>query len=687
MASELSGIYFPLLYWTRRVIIGLRGLGVAGGLRLSNTEGAMRRRGLRGLLLSLAVLLLGSGAWAQSVPAPIRVAVDLQEAPRRIFHVKLTMPVKPGTQALLYPKWIPGEHAPDGPITDLVGLKFSAGGKTLPWRRDDVEMYEFYVDVPAGADSLEADYDYLSPTTGEGYSAGPTADQVIAVLEWNLVVLYPAGSTSDSLTYQASVRLPQGWKFGTALTVTSQQSDTIDFAPVSLTALVDSPVLTGQYFRTIALAPEVLPPHRLNIAADSPTALELTQEQIEPYSRLVREEGALFGARHYAHYDFLLSLTDYFFPNGLEHSQSSDERASEHMFQNADQNESYNSLLSHEFTHSWNGKYKRPAGLATPDYEQPMKGELLWIYEGLTQYIGEMIAVRAGLRTAEDYREELASVGAYLDNRPGRTWRSLEDTAVSAPSLYDVSTSNWASWRRGVDFYDEGWLIWLEADIIIRRESNGKKSLDDFCRKFFGPPNSDPKIVPYTLDEVVAAMNDVLPYDWRGFFHQRVDEINPHAPLGGIEDGGWHLVYNAEPNASIHARETVDQDLELGYSLGAEVHSGGGPEENGRLGDVIPGMPAAQAGLAPGMQIISVNGRGFSATALNDAIRASQGNNKPITVTASNGSFVHTYEISYHGGLLYPHLERKAAQADLLGGTLQALTGPAGQQSTLTPNK
>jgi predicted metalloprotease with PDZ domain len=454
--------------------------------------------------------------------------------------------------------------------------------------------------------------------------------------------------------------------------------------------LVDSPVLTGEYFRTIALAPEVLPPHRLNIAADSLTSLELTPEQIDPYSRLVREEGALFGARHYAHYDFLLSLTDYFFPNGLEHHQSSDERAAEHMFQNLDQNESYNSLLSHEFTHSWNGKYRRPAGLATPDYEQPMKGDLLWVYEGLTQYIGEMIAVRAGLRTAEDYREELASVAGYLDNRPGRSWRSLEDTAVSAPALYDVSTTNWASWRRGVDFYDEGWLIWLDADIVIRHESQGKKSLDDFCRKFFGPPDSDPKVVPYTLDDVVAAMNEVQPYDWRAFFHQRVDEINPHAPLGGIENGGWHLVYSAEPNASIHSRETVDQDLELGYSIGAEVHSGGGAEENGRLSDVIPGLPAAQAGLAPGMQIISVNGRGFSATALNDAIRASQGNNKAITVTASNGSFVHTYEINYHGGLLYPHLERKAAQGDLLSVTLRPLTSalPTGQpQFTLTPNK
>jgi predicted metalloprotease with PDZ domain len=623
-------------------------------------------------LLFLAVLVLMPSAWGQN--ATIHLSADLREAPRRIFHARLELPAKPGPITLLYPKWIPGEHAPDGPIADLVGLKLTANGKTIPWRRDDVDMFMFHVEVPSGATALEATYDYLSPAGGEGFSAGPTADQMLAVLEWNLLVLYPAGAPTNSLTYQASLRLPQGWKFATSLTVEKQDADEILFAPVSLTTLVDSPVLAGQNFRSIPLAPDVQPPHHLNIVADSVAALAISDEQIAAYSRLVREEGALFGARHYDHYDFLVSLTNYFYPNGLEHHQSSDDRIPERTFINSDQEENENSLLSHEFTHSWNGKYRRPAGLATPDFEQPMKGDLLWIYEGLTQYIGEFLSARSGLRTQDDYREALARVAAYLD-WPGRSWRSLEDTAVAAQLLYDAS-HNWVSWRRSVDFYDEGWLIWLDADTLIRQQSHGQKSLDDFCRRFYGAPDSSPKMVPYTLDDVIAALNATLPYDWRGFFNTRVYEINLHPPLGGIERGGWQLIYNDEENAVMRVRESVDETLDLRFSLGIVVQTASG-EENGRLADVIPGMPAADAGLAPGMRLTSVNGRGFTPGALHEAIAEAKGKNKPIVITADNGGFVLTYNVQYHGGERYPHLVRNSAQPDLLSDTLRPRT-PSG---------
>jgi predicted metalloprotease with PDZ domain len=608
-----------------------------------------------------------------ATPGPFHLTVDLQEAPRRIFHARLDFPATPGTLKLYYPKWIAGEHAPDGPIADLVGLKFTARGKTIPWRRDDVDLYAFQIEVPAGVDSVQAAYDYLSPARGEGFSAGPTADPVLAVLEWNLVVLYPAGWAGEALTYQPTLRLPQGWKFASALTVAKQHGDEIDFAPVPLSTLIDSPVLAGQYFRSVSLAPEIQPAHHLDIAADSAAALEMTPEQVEAYSRLVREEGALFGARHYEHYDFLLSLTDYFYPNGLEHHQSSDERAPERMFLGADTNEYFNSLLSHEFTHSWNGKYRRPAGLVSPDFQQPMKGDLLWIYEGLTQYIGEMIAARSGLRTAEDYRESLAANAAYLDHWPGRTWRPLADTAVSAQLLYDVPNGNWASWRRSVDFYDEGWLVWLEADVIIRHDTHGQKSLDDFCRAFYGPPSTPPKLVPYTLDDVIAALNGVLPHDWRAFFHAHIDEIAEHPPLGGIEGGGWRLAYTTAPNQHIRAKEIVDGETDLNYSLGLTLHAEPG-EDNGRIADIIPGEPAADAGLAPGMRITAVNGRDFSVDGLVDAIRASKTSKQPIVVTANNSGFVRTYEIKYFGGERYPHLERDTIAPDLLGDTLRPLT-------------
>jgi predicted metalloprotease with PDZ domain len=625
------------------------------------------------ILLLLAALVCIPSARAQT--GTIRLSADLREAPRRIFHARLDLPVKPGPLVLLYPKWIPGEHAPDGPITDVVGLKLTADGKPIPWRRDDIDLYMFHIDVPPGTNTLEATYDYLSPANGEGFSAGPSADQMLAVLEWNLLAFYPAGVPVNSLTYQASVRLPQGWKFASSLTVEKQDADEIVFAPVLLNTLVDSPVLTGQNFRSIALAPEVKPPHHLNIAADSTAALAISDDQIAAYSRLIREAGALFGARHYDHYDFLVSLTNYFYPNGLEHHQSSDERIAERTFINSDQEEAANSLLSHEYTHSWNGKYRRPAGLATSDFEQPMKGDLLWIYEGLTQYIGEFLAARSGLRTQEDYREALARVAAYLDNWPGRSWRSLEDTAAAAALLYDASR-NWESWRRSVDFYDEGWLIWLDADVLIRQQSHGQKSLDDFCKRFYGPPDSSPKLVTYTLDDVIAALNATQPYDWRGFFNSRVYEINPHAPLGGIEHGGWQLVYNDEENAVMRVREGVDEMLDLSFSLGMAVQLANG-EENGRLADVIPGTPAAEAGLAPGMRLISINGRGFTPGATHEAISEAKGGTKPIVITADNGGFVLAYNLQYHGGERYPHLVRNNAVPDLLSDILRPLT-PAG---------
>jgi predicted metalloprotease with PDZ domain len=416
----------------------------------------------------------------------------------------------------------------------------------------------------------------------------------------------------------------------------------------------------------------VQPPHHLDLAADNEADLNIGEEQAAAYSNLVREAGALFGARHYDHYDFLLSLTNNFAPNGLEHHQSSDERAPETMLIDADKREYYNSLLAHEFTHSWNGKYRRPAGLITPDYQEPMKDDLLWIYEGLTQYIGEMLSARAGLRTQDDYRDALAYTAGYLDDWPGRTWRSLGDTAIAAPFLYNVSSRNWESWRRSVDFYDESWLIWLEADILIRRETHGQKSLDDFCRRFHGAPNSSPKVISYTLDDVVAALNEVLPYDWRGFFRQRVDEIEEHAPIGGITGGGWKLVYDSTPNPHMQIAERVSRTVDDSFSLGMRVSTEGG--ENGVLADVIPGSPAADAGLAPGMKVVSVNGSPFTAQALIDAIHAAQGSRKAIAAVVQNSGFTHTYEIQYHGGERYPHLERDASQPDLLSDTLRALT-------------
>ena len=605
---------------------------------------------------------------AYNPTGPIQISVDLSEAPRHIFHAHLVIPAASGPLTLLYPKWIPGEHMPDGPISDLAGLKFTAGGKTLAWRRDTVDMFAFHMEVPAGATSVEASLDYLNPVEGNGYSAGPSATSKIVFLEWNDVLLYPAGPKSDDLTYSARLKLPPGWKFGTALTTQGQQENEIQFGPVSLTTLVDSPVLAGSYFRSIPLATDVQPPHHLDLAGDSAASVDIPADELEAYNRLVREAGALFGARHYDHYDFLLSLTDHFFPNGLEHHQSSDNRAPERTLLDPDLRIEFASLLPHEFTHSWNGKYRRPADLATPDFDQPMKDDLLWVYEGLTQYIGELLATRAGVRDDEAYREALAQTAAYLDHQAGRNWRPLQDTATAAQTLYLISSRAWFSWRRSVDFYDESWLIWLEADAIIRKQTNGRKSLDDFCRGFHGAPSTSPKVVPYTFDDVVAGMNQVTPYDWRKFFRERLDYVGPRAPLGGIESSGWRLIYNDTPNSYIQAFEHTDGSLDWTYSLGLMLN------RDGQVLDVIPEMPAARSGLAPGMRILTVNGKAWTAEALHDAVRAAKNGMGTIDLQADNEGYARAYNMNYHGGELYPHLVRDESKPDLLSQILKPLT-------------
>jgi predicted metalloprotease with PDZ domain len=619
-------------------------------------------RRFTGLLAVLAVLSAGQ-VFAQTTQNPARLEVDLREAPQHIFHAKLTLPVNAGPLTLVYPKWIPGEHSPTGPIVDLVGLKITAAGKEVSWRRDDVDMFAFHLDVPTGADALSLSYDYLSPAEATGSRERPSSTAKLAVLNWYMVTLYPQGPKTDDLTYVATLRLPPGWKYGTALPVAKESPDLIEFAPASLTTVIDSPVITGVYLRHLDLSPGQMPPHNVHVAADGPAPLEATPPEVQHLRQLVAETGALFGARHYRRYDFLLTLSDRMPPDGVEHHESSDNRTEEAFFLDPDLFQS-SDLLAHEFTHSWNGKYRRPAGLATPDYQTPMKGELLWVYEGLTQYYGVILSARSGMMPLSLFRENLASTAAYLNDRPGRTWRDLQDTAVAAQILYS-ETSAGASWRRGVDYYDEGALIWLEADTIIRKQTNGKKSLDDFCRKFHGGENTAPKVVPYTFDDVVASMNEVASYDWRAFFTERLKSHGPGAPLGGLENSGWKLIYNETPNEFEHIEELSNQEVELQFSLGLLVHGPGG-DDGDHILDVVPGSPAAKAGLVPGMRLVAVNGRKWSPDILRDAIKQAKSSKDPIDLLAENGDFFQTYRIDYHGGERNPHLIPVSGKTDLL---------------------
>jgi predicted metalloprotease with PDZ domain len=621
-----------------------------------------RRFGLALFVNLLLLTFLAASAQAQAANKPIHIAVDLRDATKYIFHATLEFPVKEGALTLVYPKWIPGDHAPTGPIQDLTGVKFRAGGREIPWMRDDVDIYAFHCNVPAGVEALEVSLDYLSPNTAQSAWENSAATSQLAVLNWFLVLLYPQGAKSADLTYEARLRLPAGWKYGTALPVAKDSAGEIEFQAASLTTLMDSPVIAGAHLRTIELS-KGEPEHRIHIAADSAAASEATPEQVQHLRQLVAETGALFGARHYRRYDFLLSLTDNMHTDGVEHHESSDNRVGERMLLDPMVLETQMDLLPHEFFHSWNGKYRRPEGLATPDYQAPMKGDLLWIYEGLTEYYGTMLAARSGFWTPDGLRETLASQAAYLNERPGRSWRDLQDTAISVQILYGARQGG-SSWRRGVDYYEESTLIWLEADTIIRGKTQGKKSLDDFCKKFYGGQNTPPKIVPYTFEDVLAAMQEVAPYDWRTFFTERLTSHGPGAPLGGLENSGWRLAFNDTMNEHQRAEEIVGRVTDVQFSLGFIVHDPG--SENGdEVGDVIAGSPAAQAGIAPGMKLVAVNGRRWTPDILREAIGRAKGGKEPMELLVENEEYFHNYRIDYHGGERYPHLERNG-KPDLL---------------------
>jgi len=605
------------------------------------------------------VFFFSLSSWSVTPPT-VTIFVDATSAPRKIFHAKLQIPASAGDLTLYYPKWIPGEHAPDGPVIDLAGLKFTASGKTLKWRRDLLDGFTIHVDVPAGENEVQVELDFLSPAMFEGgFSAGSSATDKMAVISWNQVLLYPKGWKVDDLIYVATLKLPANWKFGTPLPIASTNGDNteIAFKPASLGTLVDSPVITGEFLKVVKLADDPLT--EMDIAADSAAALEPPQEVWDHYKNLVEQANKLFGAHHYRDYHFLLSLSDHVAHFGLEHHESDDSRVDERGLVDETARKAEASLLPHEYVHSWNGKYRRPADLATPDYQQPMQDDLLWVYEGLTNYLGTVLTARSGLLTPEQSRDDLAMTAAELDHTPGRTWRNLQDTADAAPQLY-FAPQAWHSWRRSVDFYDEDTLNWLWADVIIRQQSKGKKTLDDFCKLFHGAPSTAPMVKTYTFDDVVETLNQVVPYDWRGFWTERLTNHGPGAPLGGIEGSGWKLVYDESQSEMLRGVESNFHVVGGAFSIGLELR------EDGTITDTTEGMPAALAGIGPGMKLIAVNGRQYSPEVLREALKAGKTGTAPLELLVENTDYYKTYKIDYHGGERYPHLVRDDSKPDLL---------------------
>jgi predicted metalloprotease with PDZ domain len=619
-------------------------------------------------LLFMALVVPGLVLSSAPLQAAITLSVDATQAPDKIIRTREVIPVKPGPLTLYYPKWIPGEHEPSGPLGNVAGLKFAANGKTIPWRRDLLDVFTFHVDVPAGVENLEASFDYLEPSAGP-FTGGASATDKLVIISWNQNLLYPAGQPAAEITFDPSLRMPDGWKYGTPLPVESASGSEITFKPVDLNSLVDSPVIAGQYYRAVDVTPPGEPiHHEIDMVADSAAALEMSPELQKEFTSLVAESGKLFGARHYRDYHFLLTLSDHVAHFGLEHHESNDSRVNERSLLTPQGQQSVGGLLSHEFMHSWNGKFRRPADLATPDYEAPMQTDLLWVYEGLTDFLGPLLSARSGLWTPEQYWESLARIAADLGpGRPGRTWRPLQDTADAIPGMFHTYGAG-HSWTRGADYYSEGDLIWLEVSMIIQRESHGIKSIEDFCHLFHGGGNNGPELKTYTFDQLVQALNSVQPYDWSGFFHERLSSTSEQSPVGGIEEGGWKVEFNDKPPESAR-RASAPSGVDASYSLGLELSS------NGTVQDCFVGGLAFNAGIMPGMKVVAINDRAFTPDLVNDALKESKTSAQTIRFLTVNDDYYKEYLLTYEGGPRYPHLVRVEGKPDLLDALAKPMAG------------
>ncbi|HEY2860235.1 MAG TPA: M61 family peptidase [Terracidiphilus sp.] len=622
------------------------------------------------LVISLSAALLPA-VGAQK--APIQIVADLTDAPRKLYHAEVDLPVTAGPLTLTTPRWIPGNHRPTGPVSDITGVVFSIDGKPIEWRRDDVDLYEFHVTIPKGVTTLHAHLDCIVTAR---------LSQKMAVLEWEKLLLYPAHIPVKDIPIQPSVKVPDGWGVGTALQPEGGAAwpvpaagSTTKFALTSVEQLEDSPVITGQYFHEFALAPTITPKHYIDVASDEPADSNLRPSVLAEVANLVREADAEYASHHYGVYHFLLTLSDVAGGEGLEHGQSSDNGVGEKGFADDVHQLGESDLLSHEFTHSWNGKYRRPAGLYQADFATPQQGALLWVYEGMTQYLGNVLAARSGLKSQAQYRDMLAMSAASLDYKPGREWRSTTDTAVAASILRSDGPA-WSNWRRGQDYYQEGELLWLDADTLIRKMTDNKKSLNDFEKIFLAKGgNTGPLIVTYNFDELVEDLNQVVKYDWATFLHDRVDKVNPRADLAGIEQGGYKLVYKDEPNksekmlAGAFARRGGG-GVDCWYSIGLRISG------DGSIGDVRWNGPADKARLAPGQKVLAINGKVFSPDELREAIKAAKGTNEPIKLIVQSDAYVSNAEIDYHEGEKYPVLERVDKTPAYLDDITKPLTTP-----------
>jgi len=590
-------------------------------------------------------------------PGTIALHVDASNLSQQVFRMRLSMPVRAGAMTLLYPQWAPGNHGPNIPLTQLAGLKFSADGKPVEWTRDPVNVYAFHVNVPQGATTLEAEYQFLSPLdTSQGRIT--MTDDILGV-QWQSVALYPAGYDARRITVQPTLTLPQGWQFASALEVEGRTGDEVRFKPHDLDTLVDSPLFAGRYFKRIDLAPGAKVPVMLNVVADNPENLDAKPEQIALHRAMVDQAIKLFGSQHYKHYDFLFAISDDFGGIGREHQQSSENGVKLGYFSEWNRNEAGRELLPHEFVHSWNGKFRRPAGQNVPNFNTPLQNELLWVYEGQTQFWGKVLAARSGLVSQNHARDALAIDAARYDNTQGRDWRAMQDT-VNDPIINGRRPIGWGNWQRSEDYYTEGMLIWLDVDTKIRELSGEKRGLEDFARAFFGVENGRVEALHYSFEDVVKTLNKIQKFDWAPFLRARLDGHGPGAPLDGLARAGWKLVYSDTPSDTGRASEERSKSTDFTYSLGFSVRQDGG------VTGVIWDGVGFRAGLAANSTIVAVNNRVYKGDVLKAAVREAKDGKGPIELLVKKGNNLRTITLDYKDGLRYPRLERIAGARDRL---------------------
>ena len=637
------------------------------------------------MLLAASVLVLSAGA-ALAQPAPpqplplppaiaaprdipypgvITLAVDATDTDRRIVRVRETIPVaQPGPMTLLFPAWIPGKHAPRGMIEKLAGLTITANGQPLEWTRDPVNVFAFHIDVPAGVTAVELSFQHVSPTDED--QGRVTVTPEMTHVQWFSLALYPAGHFARQIQIAPEIRLPQGWSYATALEDLAKASDTTKFKPVAFDVLMDSPLYAGRYVKKLDLDPGGRSRVTLNLVADAANLLEVKPAHLAAHRAMVVQADRLFGARHFDHYDFLVALSDKLGGIGVEHQRSTEIGTAPRFFLDWDKLAAVRGVVPHEYVHSWNGKYRRPADQFTADFNTPMRNSLLWVYEGQTQYWGNVLAARSGMSSKQEALDALAAMAAAYDHRVGRGWRALQDT-VHDPIISARQPQAWNSWQRSEDYYSEGQLIWLDADTLIREQSKGKRSLDDFARAFFGVNDGawkDP--LTYDFDEVVKTLNAVQPHDWASFLRRRLDGHGPGAPLEGVTRGGYRLVYTATPSDHTKTEEARRKITDLAYSLGVVLN------KDGEFTAVQWEGPAFKAGLADGVKLIAVNGVAYDSDRLKEAVTAAKGGKAPIELLVKTGERYRTVPIAYHDGLRYPRFERIAGTPARLDDILAA---------------